>query len=133
MSQRWQTRGRIRGWSYRIKDIVETLEEKCEANERDPKRIYVWIDCLCNNPHRVDEDVSFEESRDIFGTIVTNVGTMWSMMKAPWDDPENLKRVWCIFEMFTAIQYRQSARQKLSCLQRKRRPRLSFCHTLIIL
>jgi hypothetical protein len=119
MSQRWQTRGRIRGRSYRIKDIVETLEEKCEANERDPKRIYVWIDCLCNNPHRVDEDVSFEESRDIFGTIVTNVGTMWSMMKAPWDDPEYLKRVWCNFEMFTAIQYRQSARQKLSCLQRK--------------
>ena len=23
-------------WSYRIKDIVKTLEEKCEADERDP-------------------------------------------------------------------------------------------------
>jgi hypothetical protein len=89
-------------WSYRIKDIVETLEDKCKADERDPKRTYIWIDCLCNNLHRVDEDIPFEQFRDVFGTIVTSVGTMWSMMTAPWDDPEYLKRVWCNFEIFTA-------------------------------
>ena len=72
-------------WSYRIKDIVKTLEEKCEANERDPKQTYVWICYLCNNLHRVDNHVPFEQFRDIFGTgdifgsIVTSVGTIWSM------------------------------------------------------
>jgi len=72
-------------WSYRIKDIVKTLEEKCEANERDPKQTYVWICFLCNNLHRVDNHVPFEQFRDIFGTgdifgsIVTSVGTIWSM------------------------------------------------------
>ena len=64
---------------YRIKDIVKTLEDKCEADERDPKRTYVWICCLCNNQHRVDKHVPFEQFRNIFGTIVTSVGTMWSM------------------------------------------------------
>jgi len=88
-------------WSYKIKDIVKTLEDKCEADERDPKRTYIWICCLCNNQHRVGEDVPFEQFRDIFGTIVTRVGTMWSMM-TPWDDPYYLTRVWCIFEIFTA-------------------------------
>jgi len=72
-------------WSYRIEDIVKTLEDKCKANERDPKQTYVWICYLCNNQHRVDNHVPFEQFRDFFGTgdifgsIVTSVGTIWSM------------------------------------------------------
>ena len=36
------------GWGNAVGDIVDTLCDYCEYNELDPKRIYVWICCLCN-------------------------------------------------------------------------------------
>ena len=64
-------------WSYRIKDVVRTLlEDKYEAHQCDPKRKYGWIESLCNNLHRVDIHVPFEQFRDISGAIVTSIRTI---------------------------------------------------------
>ena len=94
--------------SYSIGDIVDTLVDFCKFNSFDPKRTYVWICCLCVNQHRVAEleqsgmliatDDFFME----FGRRVTGIGHLLSMM-APWKDPSNLKRVWCIFELGCAV------------------------------
>ncbi|CAB9523546.1 Kinesin light chain [Seminavis robusta] len=95
-------------WGYAIGDIVATLDDYCEANRLDPKHLYVWICCLCNNQHRIVEDrkagkeVPFEEFRRIFYSRVTGVGHVLPMM-APWNSPRYLTRVWCIFEIFTAL------------------------------
>jgi hypothetical protein len=38
-----------------------------------------------------------------FQSRVLGIGRVLVMMR-PWGDPENLKRVWCIFECFMALQ-----------------------------
>ena len=43
--------------------------------------------------------VDFKEE---FESRVLGIGRVLSLM-TPWDDPRNLKRIWCIFEIFTAL------------------------------
>ena len=89
-------------WGYGIQDIVSTLAAKCKRDNRNPKRTYIWICCLCNNQHRIGQaDIPFDEFRNTFYNTVTGVGTVWSMM-SPWASPMYLKRVWCVFEVYVA-------------------------------
>ena len=90
-------------WAYRVIDIVKTLQEKCITEAKDPKQTYVWICCLCNNQHRVDEVIPFEEFQQNFFHIIRGVGTVWSLM-TPWNDPVYFKRVWSMFEFFVSNQ-----------------------------
>ena len=94
-------------WGYTIGDIVDTLVDYCESEKLNPKRIYVWICCLCNNQHRVYENkrkgvsVPFEEFQSTFYKCVTGIKHVLPMME-PWLKPKYLTRIWCIFEIFTA-------------------------------
>ena len=93
-------------WNYKFIDITYTLAEFCAANKLNPKRTYIWIDCLCINQHRVVESkmnggsglMNFEKE---FSTLLGSIGNMLAMM-APWDGPFYLRRIWCIFEIYTA-------------------------------
>jgi tetratricopeptide (TPR) repeat protein len=94
-------------WAYTIGDIVDTLDAYCTTKNLHPKRTYIWICCLCVNQHRVAEakksgilaptETFFEE----FGVRVARIGHILAMM-APWNEPLYLKRIWCIFEIYTA-------------------------------
>jgi len=94
-------------WRYTIGDIADVLTNYCNSNGLDPKKVYVWICCLCVNQHRVvemkkrNEDIPFEKFRDVFHGRVTSIKHVVAMM-SPWTGPEYLNRVWCIFELFTA-------------------------------
>ncbi|CAB9496746.1 Hydra magnipapillata [Seminavis robusta] len=89
-------------WGYCIGDIVDTLVSYCDEQNRDPKSTYIWICCLCVNQHRVQgEDVLPDELASIFGRRVTGIGHVLSMI-TPWKEPENLGRIWCVFELFKA-------------------------------
>jgi tetratricopeptide (TPR) repeat protein len=96
-------------WGYTIGDIIDVLNNYCTTNNLNPKEVYVWIDCLCVNQHRVierkrkGEVVPFEEFESVFFKRVTSIGHILAMV-APWTKPEYLSRVWCIFELFTASQ-----------------------------
>lgn len=96
-------------WGYQIGEIVDTLSYYCQVKGSDPKTTFIWICCLCINQHRVaelaakNEFVAPEEFFASFGQRVTNIGHMLSLM-APWDDPKYITRVWCCFEMHTALQ-----------------------------
>lgn len=95
------------GWKYSIGDIVNTLWDYCLTRQLDPESTYVWICCLCNNQHRIAEELrngneaSFEAFRELFFHRVTGIRLVLAMM-APWDEPVYLTRVWCIFELFAA-------------------------------
>lgn len=95
-------------WGYQVGDIAETLNDFCEKHELKPQEAYVWICCLCINQHRVHEAssrgdvVPFEQFERAFGERVSGIGHVIAMM-SPWDDPLYISRVWCDFEMFTAI------------------------------
>lgn len=89
-------------WGYEVRDIAQTLVKFCKDKKLDEKRTYVWICALCNNQHRItDEVVPFEEFEAIFRKRVRGIGNILAMM-TPWNDPGYLKRVWCIFEMYSA-------------------------------
>ncbi len=90
-------------WGYGIKMIVDTLVAKCKSDGRDIGDTFIWICCLCNNQHRIGstQQVPFDDFRATFYGTVTGVGKLWSLM-FPWDDPEYLKRVWCVFEIYVA-------------------------------
>lgn len=90
-------------WKYRIGDITESLLKYCKEKGLDPKRTYVWICCLCINQHRVVEGdiVEFGDFQHTFRYRVHGIGHILALM-APWQLPEYLRRIWCIFEMYEA-------------------------------
>eukprot|EP00451_Oxyrrhis_marina_P025434 CAMPEP_0204337370 /NCGR_PEP_ID=MMETSP0469-20131031/20250_1 /ASSEMBLY_ACC=CAM_ASM_000384 /TAXON_ID=2969 /ORGANISM="Oxyrrhis marina" /LENGTH=610 /DNA_ID=CAMNT_0051321389 /DNA_START=8 /DNA_END=1840 /DNA_ORIENTATION=- len=96
-------------WGYTVGDIVDCLLIFCTANKLDPKRTYVWICCLCVNQHRVvearekGEKISFEQFSATFGSRVSTIGRILAIM-SPFQDPLYVTRVWCDFEIFTAVQ-----------------------------
>jgi len=94
-------------WGYRIGDVVDSLVEYCNRERLDPKRVYVWICCLCINQHKViraskvGQSVPFESFQKEFGSRVRGIGHVVLLM-APWHDPFYLTRVWCVYELYTA-------------------------------
>lgn len=95
-------------WSYSVGDIVGSLEHFCSSRGLDPKRTYFWIDFLCVNQHRVREVqannavVPMEVLQATFRAQVEGAGKVVAIM-SPWREPRYPGRVWCDFEMFTAI------------------------------
>jgi len=95
-------------WGYSVGDIVSALVQHCGTLSTDPKRVYVWICCLCINQHRVQEaraageTVPFEEFQAAFGERVQGTGNVLALMM-PWSAPRYITRAWCVFELFTAM------------------------------
>lgn len=96
-------------WGYTVRDICDTLQIFCKEKKADPKRTFIWICCLCVNQHRVIEardsgaTVPFKTFESEFKERVLSVQKGIIAMMAPWSEPLYLTRVWCVFEMFTAI------------------------------
>jgi len=91
-------------WSYQVQDIVDTLSSFCQEQGLDPKRTYVWICCFGVNQHCVKDAavVPFGTFKEQFRQQVRNVGHILAMM-APWDSPEYIRRMWCVFEFSAAM------------------------------
>lgn len=95
-------------WGYAVGDIVHTLRSLCTRTGRDPAHTFVWICCLCINQHRVQEarakgdTVPFEQFKAEFESHVCGIGHVVAMM-TPWRNPRYLQRVWCVFELFSAV------------------------------
>lgn len=94
-------------WNYSCGDIVDALVTYCASEALDPKReAYVWMCCFCINQWRVQEQglVTFEQFESAFADRVKHIGKVLALM-APWDDPGYMKRVWCVFELSTALEH----------------------------
>jgi hypothetical protein len=89
-------------WGYKVLSIAGALKRWATKTERDPKRTYVWICALCLNQHRIVQTMTPDELSAEFGARVSAIGHLLPMLE-PWRDPQNLKRAWCLFELFTAI------------------------------
>jgi Tetratricopeptide repeat len=91
-------------WGYTVGDIVDTLVDFCATNDLNPKRTYIWICCLCVNQHRVvGATLDTSGFVQVFGKRVQQIGHILCIM-APWQSPQYLTRVWCIFELYTTNQ-----------------------------
>jgi len=95
-------------WGYRICDILDALTAWSGKQKLDPKRVYMWMCCVCVNQHRVKERqarqevVPFDEFRRVFEGRVRAIKKIVALMM-PWDRPTYLTRSWCMYEMHTAI------------------------------
>lgn len=92
-------------WTYAIGDIVDALVDFCDSNGLDPKRTYIWMDCFCVNQHPRKHDGpprSGAGGLEAFETRVASIGHVLAMI-APWQNPDCLQRIWCLFELYTAI------------------------------
>lgn len=100
-------------WAYGIGEIVDSLRRYCEKSSLDVHTTRVWLCCLCINQHRVVERTAAgkvvppNEFRAEFESRVVGIGRVLAMF-SPWTQPNNLKRVWCIFEIFMALQLGES-------------------------
>eukprot|EP00550_Attheya_septentrionalis_P005263 CAMPEP_0198290040 /NCGR_PEP_ID=MMETSP1449-20131203/8027_1 /TAXON_ID=420275 /ORGANISM="Attheya septentrionalis, Strain CCMP2084" /LENGTH=738 /DNA_ID=CAMNT_0043988467 /DNA_START=200 /DNA_END=2416 /DNA_ORIENTATION=+ len=100
-------------WGNTLGDIIEGLEAFCQESDRDPKRCYVWMCCLCINQHRVADQSEEKMSGALsnkdffpdFKNAMKSIGHVLTLLTPSQNPPyPTLTRAWCIFEAFTAIQ-----------------------------
>jgi hypothetical protein len=95
-------------WGYAVGDIASALADHCAEQGKEPEATFAWLCCLCINQHRVDEaraqgvDVPFETFRMEFESRVRSIRIIVALL-TPWDKPLYLERVWCCFELYTAV------------------------------
>eukprot|EP00927_Polykrikos_kofoidii_P052095 TRINITY_DN4586_c0_g1_i1.p1 TRINITY_DN4586_c0_g1~~TRINITY_DN4586_c0_g1_i1.p1 ORF type:complete len:917 (-),score=137.23 TRINITY_DN4586_c0_g1_i1:3-2753(-) len=91
-------------WNYSVGDIIEGLAGWCRRNKTREDHVRVWICCFCVNQHRVqNSNVSFEEFRNVFRSRLTGIGHVLALLGS-WKVPAYTTRVWCVFELHTAIE-----------------------------
>lgn len=94
-------------WGYVVQDIVDALKQHSADAGLDPRKTYVWICCLCINQHRVKEAkeegrvIPFEEFKLAFGKRVSGIRQVVALMT--WSSPMYITRIWCVFEIYTAV------------------------------
>lgn len=86
-------------WRYDFADLMECIESHNKKHE-DTKQYY-WIDFVCNDLHD-SSSKPFEWWTGTFKDSIERIGHVLLVI-TPWDSPISLKRVWCLFEMFTAL------------------------------
>ena len=95
-------------WGYKLVGVVETLIEWCSGEDGNGLAgTWIWMDCFALNQHRIDlgNVATPEELQVVFCGRVTGIGRMVVMLD-PWDNPGYVKRAWCLFELYTAIQFK---------------------------
>jgi serine/threonine protein kinase len=90
-------------WGYLVAEVSAALSAWAARTERDPKRTCIWICSLCLNQFRMGDDSVVKDLQKEFGDRVVAIGRVLPMLE-PWDDPGYVKRAWCLFELYTAIQ-----------------------------
>lgn len=104
-------------WENTVGDILEILNEYCDSQNLDPKRIYVWIDFLCSNLHRIAELKSKKglpsSDSELFECTVGKLKSICGKGKgvniltcmSPWHKIVLLGNVWSVYEMYHCINY----------------------------
>ena len=93
-------------WGYVLEQVAEALVPWA-SGIGSTHEVFIWMDCFTLNQHRIASGpvATPEELREVFGGRVTGIGSMVVMLDH-WDNPGYVKRAWCLFELYTAIMYR---------------------------
>lgn len=106
-------------WGYEIGDIISTLTSWCARNSLDPKDVRIWMCCFCINQYRVieaqqaGETMPFEVFRHEFESRVRGIGKVLALMGS-WQMTLYTTRVWCVFELYTAMELQSQDSSKYS-------------------
>ena len=90
-------------WKFTLEQMLTALEAWMAQNSLEEwSTIYIWWCFFCNNQYRLSADAGSPELlAEIFGEKLQTIGRMLIVV----DDPkkrQNLSRLWCIFELWTA-------------------------------
>jgi len=96
-------------WQYTVHTVIESILRWCHQSGRDPERTYVWQDALCINQYRVEARAQIggmEPFEDFSALLVQRMKEIRHVLVllAPWPDPFIMERMWCMLELYVAIQ-----------------------------
>ncbi|KAJ3287183.1 Kinesin light chain 3 [Borealophlyctis nickersoniae] len=82
-------------WKYEFLDVVDAVKHHFESSTPD---VIVWFDLFSNSQH----DIATKPFTWYTGTITNAISELGSvlMILHPWNNPETLKRAWCVFELY---------------------------------
>ena len=83
-------------WGDSCEAVFKALELWCVGSRRRVSETSVWICSLCVNQHDLPKDLALT-----FKTRVEAIGMLLPLM-VPWDKPKYVKRLWCLFELWTS-------------------------------
>ena len=88
-------------WSYRFHELLAILES-FEEQTKPEHTVYYWFDIFVMNQHR-NEDLN---QHSLLKHLVDSIKTPGRVLLAmdSWRDPSPLTRVWCLLEIFTAME-----------------------------
>ena len=89
-------------WSCKTLDVFATMLGFADKDGEDGSEVFFWFDAFCNNQHDLASK-PFEWFSDVLKDCIASIGTVLQVM-TPWDDPVPLKRAWCLWETFCALE-----------------------------
>eukprot|EP00937_MAST-01D_sp_MAST-1D-sp2_P004358 g4358.t1 len=88
-------------WSYRFCDLLDVIET-FERQAAPGKTLYYWFDIFVMNQHS-EKELGQEQLLENLRAAVRAPGRVLLAMDS-WRDPAPLARVWCLLEIYTAMQ-----------------------------
>ena len=86
-------------WRYKFYDVVVAVMEQYASKDPDA---YFWFDLFTNDQNKVGEK-DFNWFSFTFLNSIKNIGKVLLIL-SPWDDPISIKRAWCLFEIYQALE-----------------------------
>ena len=92
-------------WKYPFYVLVQAIEAWQREDPRQRDQSFYWIDIFCKNQHDVVPD-------EIDAEFLSSIRSAWDQYAMsptllfvvhPWPDPVALTRIWCLFELQTAL------------------------------
>ena len=91
----------MKTWSYRFREllaIIEAFEEQAKPDQT----LYYWFDIFVMNQHN-QEDLGQVRLLHNLADSIQGPGRVLLALDS-WRDPSPLSRVWCLLEIFTAME-----------------------------
>ena len=94
-------------WAYSLSMYIESWQFWLHQNRKRGVKsgnVFVWQCFFCNNQYRIEEnkDAINDSLGDIFRTRLLKIRNMVVLLDQ-FMDPNYLRRIWCVYEMYTAV------------------------------
>lgn len=91
-------------WSYNLSTFTGAIELWTQQTGFSPDDVILWVCAFCNNQYRIMEEKSGRGSDllEVFEKRLNAIGSCVAILDT-WQTPIYTKRVWCIFEQYTAV------------------------------
>ena len=85
-------------WNYRLKDLLDMLRDIDREHTSRGIKAYFWYDIVALNQHRLADSTELPKLVDALQACDSV-----ALCCKPWNRPVVLTRVWCLFEIFHAL------------------------------